>query len=155
MKKFLFALVALVFVGQANADVLRRDVRLQVKVAPYGNLAGGITKTLKVFRNGEVSLTQCQAVHPRPCRTRRVELLNAYQMDRIERLVEAARFGRIMTYRGPVCMALPTQMLNYSADNGRVFLKSGARPCGSPTFNASKAGEELVRLLDRLLVKAN
>ncbi len=155
MKKVFLGLVALLTVGSnAHATSLMANVRLQFQNLPKRNLVGATTTTISVYSDGQVVESRTAAL-PRPLPARLITRLNAYQMDRIERLIDRARFGRIVTDRPQVlCMALSMFDDRYTADNGRIFLQKSAM-CEVTTYNQSLAARQLVQTLNNLRNLAN
>jgi hypothetical protein len=75
----------------------------------------------------------------------------------MESLIQKAAFGAVVlpNPNDIHCMAMPTERFNYTANNERVFLSSGSRPCGSTTYNGSAAAIELVKMLNEFFNKAS
>lgn len=150
MKKSLFGLLSLLVLGSsAHAALPRNNVRLQYVQSPNRIVFGGTTTLLSVLANGRV-IESYQSALPRPLPVREVARLDAYQMDRIDRLINQARRGRIVTTNSQIrCLAISQFKDTFTADNGRVFLKKGAM-CENYTYNTSRAAQQLVTLLQNL-----
>lgn len=151
MYRFILASLSILFVGSVvNASTIsaNKDVRLHLQVRSLA--VGGPGSSTSVFRNGKVVTQTCRMVFPKPCTVAKVQHLSARQMDRVERLIDRARFGKIVKTQGIHCMAMPSESFHFSADNNQVFLREAARPCGLPTNNTSPAASKLVTLLDNL-----
>lgn len=151
MNKFILSALALLFAGSAaNATLTpsRQDIRLQKSVRSMA--MGGVNPTTEVRRNGVVITRSCQAIYPTPCKVVRVQHLSAGQMDRIENLIDRARHGKKVAVQGIHCMAMPSEHQDFYADNGRVFLRAEAHPCGLPVYNNTRAAAKLVAILNDL-----
>lgn len=149
MKKMFFSLVGLLVLGQtANATSLHPETfvntRLELVVSPIGHgvpPTKPISVVVSVSSNGQVTFRD-RFLSPVT-----IKRLSAYEMDRIERLIEAAKDG-VIQHNQEFCLAIPTHSFRYSADQGRIFLKSGSSPCGGSIVNDTEAAKTLVRMLD-------
>jgi hypothetical protein len=153
MKKLL-GFVALVLVSQMSFATSMVNNRLVFQDVPKPGVMGGQTRVLTVDASGTVIYRTSQAI-PGGAKSRVVANLTAFQMDRIERLIERAKKGAIVNelYR-VACFAPSMNTINYSAANGFVFLKSGTI-CDGITINNSFAAKRLVNIIDRLLALTN
>ena len=163
MKNLVVSFVALIsFAVSAEATFLpgMKDVRLKLTIVPLAEIIDGVgqkpglTTTVSIRRNGMVTTQVCKSGIQAPCKIKKVEYLTAYEMDQIERNIEDARAGEIVNFNGAHCMAVNTELATYSADNGKMLLLTGERPCGNPTYNDTDAARELVSVLNRLHTQA-
>lgn len=152
MKRFLFVVTGLLLASQVASarSPMLRDIRLELDKVPAHGLAGAAVQRLMVLSNGTVLEQACGALTRIPCRPQVVTVLSAHQMDRIDRLIERARHGRVVRVPSAVrCFVAPTHTFNYTADNGRVALKSG-HMCLGWMDNVRPAADQLVAILNRL-----
>lgn len=147
MKNAFLAILSILFVGQVASA---KDVRLEHKNLPARGVAGGKTTTVTVFNDGVVLRQVTQAVPVvRPATV--ITRLSAYQMDRIERLIDRAEGGATAVVpTGARCIVAPMDTNLYTADNGQVFLKSG-HFCTGYRENVRPAAKQLINQLDQLI----
>lgn len=141
MKKHLLFAVAF-FLGTeiATARSLAPDVRLQLREIPVsGQLLRPVLANVAVYSHGEVVRNG-----------KTIAKLDAYTMDRVNRLIERAREGVIV--RSPItarCFVAPDRTARLTADNGTVLLKKG-HICLSVFENNTRAGKRLAVFLEKL-----
>lgn len=156
------SLVVLILVsGMSEArSLMKPDVRLEVQVKQIqGRLPlAGPVKLVRVFSDGRVVGSQCDesfslsGTFSRFENCKNVELLEKLsraEMRNLETLIEEARLGTIVhpSFGTPICLAIPTRSVSYSADNGNIFLYGGSEPCGHKTRNDAPAAQTLVETL--------
>lgn len=161
MKNLFLALAAIIFVtATAQATSLHPDTfrhyRLSAVESPLINSAihgGNRTTRMEVQANGNVELTVFKGAR-KEFGPVVVKTLANEEMATIETLITAAATGETKHWTGPVCLAISTRTRSVTADDGKVFVRSGAFPCGAPTYNDSKAATELSTIATTLLHEA-
>ncbi len=151
MKRSLFAaLSVLVLSSQAFATSIL-DTRLAYREVP--TRIGGTAQTLThvfVYGSGEAVRMSCQGTGPGACRVTHLRNYTNGQLDQIDRLIAAARKGKIG--RAPStarCIVAPSKEAKLTADNDTVLLYKGDI-CTSILENKSPAAKQLVRMLGQL-----
>lgn len=123
----------------ASARSLAPDVRLQLREVPVAHGSIRPLTSVTVYSHGEVVKNG-----------KTIAKLDAYSMDRVNRLVNRAREGVIV--RSPItarCVRAPDTTDRLTADNGTVLLKKG-HICLSVFENNTTAAKKLVAFLERL-----
>lgn len=153
MKRFFLVVSGVLFASQmALATSLRPNVRLEYARIP-NSVAGAATQRIVVYKDGTVLQQACEALLPRPCPLTLVTKLNAYQMDRIERLIDRAEGGDEKKLFHPLCITPSMFRHVYTADNGQVPLRRGST-CSGYTINVRPEAAKLVKILDDLKEQA-
>jgi len=152
--RILGSFFATLFLAQAAlAAVPTNDTRLSLQVRPYDRSqltaepTVGKSRTLAIDSRGLVYVTEC--VRRAKCKTTVVDFLSSHELSRIEDLIRVARKTKPTVWTGPTCLAIPFETAVYSADNGKVTLWAGARPCGAPTSNKSAEAKKLIEILNK------
>ncbi len=158
MKKNLFMLGLIMLSTIVEATSLHPDtfkgVRLSYTFGPYYDLhhmpVGASNGVIEVRTNGDaVYYAPGALVRPDLRRSKIIRRFNAYEMDRIERLIDRAATVAPVTPEVQ-CAGIPTETRGYSADGYNVILLSGGFDCAIEKENQSKAAIKLVRILDQL-----
>jgi hypothetical protein len=155
MKKSTLVMASLLLAGSAFAtEMPLRNVRLEMKETALSKVAPLVS--IDILENGEVYGKSKSAgqLFPVPVL---IERLSSDQIDQIDDLISEAATGNIVppypnTFR---CMAKGIFKREMTADNGNVFLVSGAIPCGPTTVNDSPAAAKLTSILVQELAKCN
>ena len=124
-------------VGEQRATVIR--------VNSFGLVTGSRCTAVQNIRTfgAPVRYTNCHL-------TQKLDTLSRFEMRQMEVQIREARVGTIV-YPDPGgihCLAMPNRSFTYTADAGRILLKSGAEPCSAVTYNNSKSAKSLVSTLD-------
>lgn len=153
MKKSLFAVLSILFVGQL-ASAASHDARLQFAEVPTGRVSQMDLTHVTVYADGVVEKSVCKGTLEIPCATKEIKRLSADEMDTIESLIADARDGKqVRIPNRALCFVAPFKTERYTADNGKVFLKSG-HLCNGWLVNDSEAAGELVGILAKLRMEA-
>ncbi|MBI4404216.1 MAG: hypothetical protein HY537_08650 [Deltaproteobacteria bacterium] len=151
MKKLMFVLLAGLIVSQFASATSIRNVRLMYREVPVVSpIPAQQLTSVVVYGDGDVMKFVCDSFTPRECDTQILGRFTAHQIDRIDRLIDRARHGKLVRIGGvAMCLVAPSTEDQYTADNGQVFLKQG-HMCTLFTENSSLAAKRLVRILANL-----
>ncbi len=151
MKRSLIAALAVLTLGSSAFATSIRDVRLMYREIPVGHAKlNPSLNSVIVYGDGEAVRVTCDAFSPRACDRKTIRRYNAYQIDSIGHLIEAARRGRIVRSKTSArCIVAPSSEARYSADNDQVLLEKG-NICTAIFENTSPAAKRLVTLLETL-----
>ncbi len=142
--------IGLFVVGQLAMASSFSDVRLQYTSRPAGVLTLS-DKTLKIVRvlgTGDVVGFICPTGRvTKSCVKYELATLSDAERATIEKEIAGASEAPITPPPTINCKAMPIAVVNYSADNGRVYLLAGEVPCGR---NSVRSGKEASDLMDRL-----
>lgn len=148
MKKNVLILLGILSTVSSASTPMLRSFRLQ-----YGNIAttpGGSSTFIRVHHNGDVTKHITRPNHFRVNPEELVTKLDAHQMDRIERLIDSARTGGIVSLPPTAyCFIPPLTEDEFVADNGKIILRKGHICTGFKVNNAKAAGQ-LVVILESL-----
>lgn len=157
MKNFVFGFLALVItVGQASAFPVPKPpaptVRLELAQLPVrpGKLGGVEQKStrLQLDSYGIVTKSTFNAAGQLLSK-KEVTRISFVELEKINRLIEEARFGKIFTDRKQIhCLAIASHYNLYSADNGKVFLLR-TQLCADSTYNLSPAAKVLAEKIQK------
>jgi hypothetical protein len=165
MKKVLFASLILV-AGVSQATSLKKvNIRLQGVSSLLNilhNLPAGkrLARVVTVDGEGQVIGAQCKQKENALTNCRNIQVierLSQTEQRRMEMQIARARNGEIKYPQpgGIHCMAIPVEAFKNTADNGRILLNSGSRPCGPQTYNLSPAAQSLIETLSGYQRKYN
>lgn len=151
MKKSLLVLLAVLTVSQFASATSVRNARLMFREAPIMSpIPAAQLTSVVVYGDGEVVRYVCEGNKPRECDKQTLGHYTAYQIDRIDRLIERARHGRMIHIAASaMCFVAPSTEDEFTADNGQVLLKRG-HFCTSFKINTSLAAKRLVTILENL-----
>lgn len=141
MKKFVLSLIVAFAAQSAMANV-----QLEAEIAPLNPVPGSLTKFVKIYKSGEVHVTQCETLTGNCYPTAHVATLSWYAMNYINGQIEMARAGALIEDKDG-CTEAPTISRTYTADDKTVLLEKGTYPCGSVFMNQTDAAYYLVSVL--------
>jgi hypothetical protein len=131
-------------------------VLLSLEIKPLGNTLGGGGKKSGVALNasGKVMYFESSVLQPSKNEYREVTELTRKDVSDIKKKIAAVKSAP-MKHNVEFCEAIPSQTVQYTANQGQLVLLTGARPCGGSMERDSEEARDLVRLLDEWFIEAN
>lgn len=152
MKKIILGLCILVG-AVASANIAPPETRLKVENYPLQN--EGVLRGVEILSDGQVIYFEKASEHSENF-VKRVPFarLGTTEQQYIDDKIELAREAKLESHNA-ICRALPTQGLEYTADNESIPLMAAQVPCGGRKQNNSLAAGALIEILNRYLRARN